>query len=307
MMRTLNPAINYVDVRRMLQESSNLSPDIKVAHGFVYALGALMEARPNIPPTILDVERPEAGATYGYAGSLPFRVEFMDPEPGAERLEFADDRFATFETETGDVLCQTSVTYLRDGVVGFECVPGFAPLGTFDITVTVTDPFGAQDSVVVEDVTFVNAPPVVDVIEPADGLTFFATQSIEFSAYVFDPEEPIPFPQDRIRWVSDLIGEIGMGSSFERTLPQGSHTITVTATDTQNVATEDSFVVNILSGAGVPTVTITSPAENPYFWGPTPVTLAGNALDPEDGELSGASLEWHSNIDGFLGTGTKLQ
>lgn len=32
-------------------------------------------------------------------------------------------------------------------------------------------------------------------------------------------------------------------------------------------------------------------------------SFVGIGFDPEDGELSGASLIWHSNIDGVLGTG----
>jgi hypothetical protein len=35
-------------------------------------------------------------------------------------------------------------------------------------------------------------------------------------------------------------------------------------------------------------------------------TLLGAGFDPEDGELSGASLEWHGSVDGFLGTGSPL-
>ena len=37
------------------------------------------------------------------------------------------------------------------------------------------------------------------------------------------------------------------------------------------------------------------------------VTLQGTASDPEDGTLSGASLEWRSSIDGLLGTGSSIQ
>jgi len=36
------------------------------------------------------------------------------------------------------------------------------------------------------------------------------------------------------------------------------------------------------------------------------ITLAGQGTDPEDGTLSGASLQWHSSADGELGTGATV-
>jgi len=35
--------------------------------------------------------------------------------------------------------------------------------------------------------------------------------------------------------------------------------------------------------------------------------LSGNGYDQEDGILEGTSLEWSSNLEGFLGTGNLLQ
>ena len=59
-------------------------------------------------------------------------------------------------------------------------------------------------------------------------------------------------------------------------------------------------------GAGYPTAQITSPGNGTMVGPGTPITLTGQASDPEQGALSGASLRWYSDIDGFLGTGTTL-
>jgi hypothetical protein len=207
----------------------------------------------------------------------------------------------------GDLLCVTNQLTYRDGLPGYQCVINDAPLGVHDVTIEVRDPFMGINTTEINEVTFVNAQPTVEILNPPDGDTFYATQSIEFDAYIFDPEEPIPFPQSRIIWESDIDGEIGTGSSIETMLSQGDHTITITATDTKGVATTASIALHILSGAGIPTVEITTPAQSPSFHGPgEQITFIGQATDPEDGPLTGASLGWYSSIDGFLGTGKQI-
>jgi hypothetical protein len=55
--------------------------------------------------------------------------------------------------------------------------------------------------------------------------------------------------------------------------------------------------------SGVPEVIITSPANGAVFYPAQMVSLVGSAYDNEDGQLSGASLQWQSSKDGVLGTG----
>lgn len=54
-----------------------------------------------------------------------------------------------------------------------------------------------------------------------------------------------------------------------------------------------------------PSVAILSPADGARL--DTFINLIGAAYDPEDGNLSGASLVWSSDLDGVLGTGVTLQ
>ena len=58
-----------------------------------------------------------------------------------------------------------------------------------------------------------------------------------------------------------------------------------------------------LPSTGVPSVSITSPAEASTFHVKEPITFSGTASDPEDGDLTG-SLSWTSSIDGLIGTGS---
>lgn len=65
------------------------------------------------------------------------------------------------------------------------------------------------------------------------------------------------------------------------------------------------MTVEVLAGVGNPTARILS-VDSPTARTGTPVTLTGQGVDPEDGVLPAASLEWSSDLDGFLGTGTSL-
>jgi hypothetical protein len=91
------------------------------------------------------------------------------------------------------------------------------------------------------------------------------------------------------------------------TLPSGNHNVTVRAIDAHGLTGEASVSILVLPGAGIPAVTILSPDLANRVVGPgTPITFVGQALDQEDGVLVGPSLEWSSNVDGPLGTGTTI-
>lgn len=56
--------------------------------------------------------------------------------------------------------------------------------------------------------------------------------------------------------------------------------------------------------ATAPTVTILNPADGETRSSSTDIPFIGSASDPQDGELSGASIVWTSDLDGEIGTGT---
>ncbi len=173
------------------------------------------------------------------------------------------------------------------------------------MVVTVTDPFGAQSLIRDSRGPLRQHSADGGHRHPDDGDTFYSSQTIDFSAYVFDPEEVYPFPENLIVWTSNIDGDIGNGSTVHaKLMTPGDHIVTVIATDGQGVSTQQSIGVHIQSGAGLPVVDIDAPEDgsNP----PEPVTLMGHASDPEDGVLSGNSLAWYSDIDGFLGNGESV-
>jgi glucose/arabinose dehydrogenase len=72
---------------------------------------------------------------------------------------------------------------------------------------------------------------------------------------------------------------------------EGTYTARLTVTDSANNESVDTVRVTV-TGNGAPTVTIASPADESLYRDGSPVTLRGSATDPEDGELSGVSLQW---------------
>lgn len=55
-----------------------------------------------------------------------------------------------------------------------------------------------------------------------------------------------------------------------------------------------------------PSASIAAPDDEANFDEGASVTFSGSAVDPEDGDLTGGSLVWESDIDGEIGTGTSV-
>lgn len=90
------------------------------------------------------------------------------------------------------------------------------------------------------------------------------------------------------------------------TLPGTSQgRIRVLASDGFHTAQDQSDGMFTIAGRG-PIIDILTPTNNSSYVGSLPVMLQGTANDLEDGELSGASLKWISNLDGQIGTGQSL-
>jgi hypothetical protein len=302
LMRALDPMLFTEAVRNILTTTANTSTDPKVVPGYVDALRAVMRARSNQPPSVTLV-RPPTGATVPWQGAY-FRALVIDWEPGAGLPVFDGQTRVTFSSNRDGAFCTSSTVVYMGGLPGFNCYAGALSLGAHVITATARDPFDAAATSTAS-ITVVNRPPAPDVIQPAPGSTFFSHQAIQFGAYVPDPDETIP--NASVTWASSLDGPLGAGWSIAHALSPGTHTVTVTAVDALGATGQDSVSVTVLSGAGVPSAQILSPATPAYFAPGTLVTFQGQGTDPEDGTLPGSSLQWSSDIDGVLGVGTTLQ
>lgn len=294
MMKALNPGMYWDQVQSILQSTANPSPDARVSKGYVDAFRAVKALGTDSPPTI-QITYPANGATVSY-DPLNFRAAANDPDtsdPNAGIVEM-------FSNQQG-LLCTVNGFYYAD-VSG--CDVPFLNLGTHVITAVATDIFGDTASDMIT-INVVNSAPTADIGSPAEGATFYSNQQVTFSAYVNDVDENPPFPDTQVAWSSNIDGMLGTGWSVTTALTPGTHTVTVVATDSMGLTGQDSITVNIVSGAGVPTVQIVQPTES-YFGPGTVINFQATATDPEDGTLSGNSLQWESSVDGFLSTGNSF-
>ncbi len=147
-----------------------------------------------------------------------------------------------------------------------------------------------------------NEGPTASITAPADGSSVMEGTSVSFEGSATDPEDGT-LSGGALVWTSNRDGEIGTGASFSTsTLTAGSHTVTLTATDGDG-ATGTASVGVMVEANQSPTASITSPTDGGSAQPGSPVQFSGSGSDPEDGPLTGASLQWSSNLDGPIGSG----
>ena len=96
-----------------------------------------------------------------------------------------------------------------------------------------------------------NQLPNVTITSPTDGLTFNEGDPITFQGKATDPEDGA-LTGSSLVWTSSIDGQIGIGESLiTSSLPVGTHTITLTATDSDGYSALTS--INITIGKAEPT------------------------------------------------------
>lgn len=140
------------------------------------------------------------------------------------------------------------------------------------------------------------------IIAPVNGRIFQRNEPVQLSGFARNDLDGV-LTGDALRWSSDRDGFIGTGQAVAFPNPSiGRHTITLTAIDSRSVAVKTEITIDI-TGNNAPVATINDPlADWNYLVGDT-IIFNGSGFDLEDGNLTGNSLVWISNLQGELGTG----
>jgi hypothetical protein len=292
-------------IRSILRSTANASTDAKVAPGYVDALQAVMQVRPNEPPTV-SLLRPTDGTEVGWQKRITFQVEYSDPEVDPNDISelYRWPGTVRYESNLDGLLCESSLP------PNYSCTtpekPDGLAVGTHRVAVTAVDPFDGQASQT-SSVRVVSRPPTVEISSPDASTSLFSDIPTTLNAYVTDPDAEA-ITDDHVSWSSSLDGPLGTGRRTSVLLSQGRHVLTATAVDGKGLSTSDSVTVQVRSGVGVPSPAITYPGpDDPCCFSPgNTIVLRGTASDEEDGNLSGGALRWYSDIDGFLGRGGSL-
>ena len=285
-----NPAVASVDAVGVVTGRSEGSATIRAA------VGSLSR---NVAVTVIDdspsvtIIAPANGSSFAEGTSITFSGSATDPQDG---------------TLSGNSLSWRSSL---DGQIGTGTSFSRSDLstGSHTVTLTGTDSDGLSDSETVS-ITLLhdtNQIPTVTITQPGNGSSFSDGQTITFQGSANDPEDGTLSGASLV-WTSSLDLQIGTGTSFTRNdLSTGSHTITLTATDSEGAKASKTVGIGIDAPPNQqPTATITAPANGSSFTMGTNISFQGSANDPEDGTLTGASLVWTSSNDGQIGTGTSF-
>ncbi|PVY40665.1 DUF4082 domain-containing protein [Pontibacter virosus] len=134
-----------------------------------------------------------------------------------------------------------------------------------------------------------NQAPIVSITSPANNATFTAPASIAIAASASDADgtiSKVEFFNSDTKLGEDTDGSDGWAFVWN-SVPGGTYALTAKATDNVGAAAS-SAVVNITVSSStnqVPTVSITSPANNATFTAPASVSIAATASDT-DGTVS---------------------
>lgn len=130
----------------------------------------------------------------------------------------------------------------------------------------------------------VNTAPVLTTTNPGDGASYPDNVAITFSGSASDTQDGNL--TSRMTWTSSVLGSLGTGGSFSRTLPAGTHIVKAQVTDSGG-----------LTASKTVTVTVTASAPS------TPTTPAGATLTVSKYMVSGqwrAALAWSGLTSQFL-------
>ena len=239
----------------------------------------------NDPPGVA-IETPDDNSIFGVGAEVLFTGSATDTEDGEL---------------SGDLLVWTSSIDDQIGI-GSSFSTSALSTGTHTITLSAEDSDGATGSASIT--LFINDGPIAVIDSPLNDSVYTTGSEVLFSGSATDAEDG-ELSGNVLVWTSSLDEQIGTGTSFSRySLSPGTHTITLTATDSGGMTATVSITLIINSP---PVATIERPYDGSTHAGNDNINFAGSADDPEDGTISAPSaLEWASDTDGIIGYGASF-
>jgi len=250
----------------------------------------------NNPPTVL-ITSPADGATYIAPANFNITADAVDPD---------SDSIA-------------SVTFLVNGVVlGTDNTAPYSaavtnlPTGNYVIYARAVDARGAIGisqliTVRVGNVApTVNTPPVVVMVNPADGATYTAPASFQVGANASDPDGDaivrVELMQGNTLLLADLTAPYTISIS---NLPAGTYVFWARAVDSRGASAISQLVrIRVYDPAPVinnpPRVIVVSPADGATYTAPANFNLTVYVIDPEGDTISRVELLQGGTVIGTL-------
>jgi hypothetical protein len=235
---------------------------------------------------------PAAGETYSWKAQIPFLVKTNDLY---ENGPVADSRIRWYDSGTEIAAGRGHHTF------------GLSTLspGVHQVSVVVEDSQGGVRYAGPVTFNVVVHPPVVRIEEPTNGATFGSDETRTYRGSAFDPQEGDIGAA--ATWSVDGT-PVGTGASlFRHRIPtEGTHTVTLSATNGAGASGSASVTVNVGPPTGKPSVQITSPTSGSNFAAGEPITFTGSAEAQGGATVPESGYKWSDDVDGVLGTGKTI-
>ena len=129
----------------------------------------------------------------------------------------------------GEILDGATITFLVNGVSADQTAEWHSGVVT-ELNLTAPEP--------------PNSLPTASITSPANNASFLTSDTIAFTGSGNDAEDGA-LTGGSLVWTSNISGQIGTGASFTGSLNVGSHTITLTATDSEGATGAASVAVTV--------------------------------------------------------------
>ena len=233
----------------------------------------------NIPPAA-SIVSPTNNAVFNAPASITINANATDADGTINKVELFNG------TTLLATLTSPPYTYTWTNVAA----------GTYAITAKATDNSAATTTSTAINITVnavaANIPPSVSLTAPANNATFTAPANVNFTANATDADGTIASVKF-YNGTTLLATKTAAPYTYSWTnVAVGTYTITAKATDNSAAVTTSTavtIVVQAATGNQLPTVSITSPANNAAYNAPASITINANATDA-DGTISKVEL-----------------
>ncbi len=231
-------------------------------------------------------------------------IDSVTPKQGtAVQLGQPVDLFAVAgDVEDGYYCCSKSWTSDKEGALGTEhsgMKHAFLVSGTHTLTVTATDTGGAHASATTT-IQVLNTPPVVSLVKPTAGFTWYRGASLLLHGWATDGNQPCSTLG--LAWSSSLGDFLPAASCTDPVkatfASNGTRTLTLTAVDNQLASNAKSVSISIVDPPAniPPDVAIQEPVPGASILDYQGVTVNAVLLDPDN-----ATLTYSLSISNGLG------
>jgi hypothetical protein len=194
------------------------------------------------------------------------------------------------------------------GGTDFVAAPTFSelvPVQANAKTISVLSPSQAN----LQTITLGGVPPLVAFLTPLPFFPVSGTQIVDWIAFKFNASltSRLQYSVDGGNTWDDLgqTTTTAMNVNFDNLPGANQALVRVLVSDGVNTGSATSLPFRV-TRKSPESIEIASPTSNSYWAAADPVYLSGSVFDADDGDLAGAALQWTSNRQGALGSGSDL-